>query len=323
MCGGSLPRFRLNFRRPKTQYAASIVARVALIGEHRMERRDLLKSVVIGAAALGLRPSLLLAGAEDINARLAALERQYGGRLGVAIRDTGNGRRAGYRADERFLLCSTFKMLLAGAVLSRVDNGKEQLDRRLVFGKDALLEYAPVTSQHVGPPGMTIAELCQAAVSLSDNTAANVLLAHLGGPSVVTDFARQLGDTITRLDHVEPELNRPSPDHVSDTTTPNAMLANLDKLLLGNALSDASCKQLTTWMLGTTTGKKLVRAGLPADWRVGEKTGSGNMQNNDVAIVWPPGRKPLLVSVYYENAAKDSDGRSVVLAAAGRIVATM
>lgn len=287
-----------------------------------MDRRDLLKGIVVGATALGLYPSLSLAGT-DINARLAALEHQYGGRLGVAIRDTGNGRLAGYRADERFLLCSTFKMLLAAAVLSLVDQGKERLDRRLVFGKDALLEYAPVTSQHVGPPGMTMAELCEAAITLSDNTAANVLMAHLGGPSVVTELARRIGDTITRLDHVEPELNRPSPDGVSDTTTPNAMLADLDRLLLGDALSDASRKQLTAWMLGTTTGKTLVRAGLPANWRVGEKTGSGNTQKNDVAILWPPSRKPLLVSVYYENAAKDSDGRSVVLATVGRIVATM
>jgi beta-lactamase class A len=287
-----------------------------------MDRRDLLKGIVIGAAALGLRPSLALAGT-DIDARLAALERQHGGRLGVAIRDTGSGQRAGYRADERFLMCSTFKMLLAAAVLARVDQGRERLDRRLVFSKDALLEYAPVTSQHVGAPGMTIAGLCQAAVSLSDNTAANVLLAHLGGPSAVTDFARRLGDAVTRLDHLEPELNRPSPDGVSDTTTPNAMLANLDRLLLGKALSAASCRQLTAWMLGTTTGKKLVRAGLPSDWKVGEKTGSGNTQNNDVAILWPPGRKPWLVSVYYENAAKDSDGRSVVLAAVGRLIAAM
>ncbi|GLQ91291.1 class A beta-lactamase [Dyella acidisoli] len=288
-----------------------------------MDRRSVLKGIAVGAVALGLRPSLSLADTKDINAQLAALERQYGGRLGVAILDTGSGDRAGRRADERFLMCSTFKMLLASAVLSRVDHGKEQLDRRLVFNKDALLEYAPITSQHVGPPGMTIAELCGAAVSLSDNTAANVLLAHLGGPSVVTDFARQLGDPITRLDRIEPELNRPTPDHVSDTTTPSAMLANLQKLMLSNVLSEASRKQLTTWMLGTTTGKKLVRAGLPADWRVGEKTGSGVMQNNDVAIIWPPDRKPLLVAAYYENPAKDSDGRAVVLAATGRIIAAM
>lgn len=288
-----------------------------------MDRRSVLKGITVGAVALGLRPSLSLAETKDGHAPWAALERQYGGRLGVAVLDTSSGQRGGHRADERFLLCSTFKMLLAAAVLWRVDHGKEQLDRRLVFGKDALLEYAPAASQHVGPPGMTLAELCEAAVSLSDNTAANVLLAHLGGPSVVTDFARQLGDAITRLDHIEPELNRPSPDHVSDTTTPNAMLANLHKLMLGDVLSEPSRKHLTTWMLGTVTSKNLLRAGLPAGWRVGDKTGRYDIQTNDVAIIWPPARKPLLVAVYYENPARDADARATVLAAAGRIIATM
>jgi beta-lactamase class A len=288
-----------------------------------MDRRNVLKGMAIGAFALGLRPTLSLAETKDGHAPWAALERQYGGRLGVAVLDTGSGQHGGYRADERFQMCSTFKMLLAAAVLWRVDRGKEQLDRRLVFGKEALLEHAPAASQHVGPPGMTLAELCEAAVSLSDNTAANVLLAHLGGPSVVTDFARQLGDPVTRLEHIEPALNRPSPDHVSDTTTPNAMLANLHKLMLGDVLSEPSRKRLTTWMLGTVTGKNLLRAGLPADWRVGDKTGRYDTQTNDVAIIWPPGRKPLLVAVYYESPARDADARATVLAAAGRIVGAM
>jgi beta-lactamase class A len=288
-----------------------------------MDRRDWLKGIAVGAAALAMRPSLLWAGTQDINAQLVTLERQHGGRLGVAILDTANGHRAGYRADERFLLCSTFKMLLAAAVLMRVDRGTEKLDTRLVFGKDDLLEYAPITSQHAGPPGMTIADLCSAAITVSDNTAANVLMKHLGGPHVVTDLARQLGDTLTRLDRLEPELNRKTPDGLSDTTTPNAMIATMQKLLLGNALSDPSRKQLTDWMLGTVTGKKLIRAGLPSDWRVGEKTGSNDFQNNDVAILWPPGRKPLLVAAYYENEATDTSGRSAVLAAVGRIVARL
>ncbi|RUL75401.1 class A beta-lactamase [Dyella choica] len=288
-----------------------------------MDRRDLLKGMLAGAAALGLSPSLLLAGTDDANARLAALERQYGGRLGVAILDTANGSRASYRADERFLLCSTFKMLLAAAVLARVDRGTEQLDKRLEFGKDAVVDHSPVTSLHIGPPGMSIAELCKAAVSVTDNTAANVLLKHLGGPHVITDLARQLGDPLTRLDRYEVELNRPAPDGVSDTTTPNAMLGNLQKLLLGNGLSEASRKQLTEWMLGAVTGQKLVRAGVPAGWKIAEKTGGGNFQTNDVAILWPPGRKPLLAAVYYENAARDIDERSAVLASVGRIMAAI
>jgi beta-lactamase class A len=289
-----------------------------------MDRRSLLKGALIGASAVALRPSFLLAAdAGNAKAKLAALERQHGGRLGVAILDTGTGQRVGYRDNERFLLCSTFKLLLVAAVLGRVDQGKEQLDRRLMFGKEALLEYAPITSKHVGPPGMTIAELCEAAIALSDNTAANVLLAHLGGPAVVTAYARQLGDTVTRLDRIEPELNRPSADGMSDTTTPGAMLQDLQKLTLGSVLHEASRQQLLVWLGETSTGKKLLRAGVPAAWRVGEKTGSGATQRNDVAIMWPPHRKPLLISAYYDNAGIDDDQRAAVLAEVGHIVATL
>jgi beta-lactamase class A len=287
-----------------------------------MDRRNLLKGALIGASALLLRPATLLAAdARDVNAALAEVERRHGGRLGVAILDTGNGQRAGHRADERFLMCSTFKMLLAATILARVDRGQERLDRRVIFGKDAVLAYAPVSRLHVGPPGMTLAQLCQAAVSLSDNTAANVLLAHLGGPSVVTAYARQLGDTLTRLDRVEPELNRPSADGLLDTTTPNAMLADLDKLTLGSALSEASRRQLIDWLCQTTTGKNLLRAGMPSDWRVGEKTGNGVTQRNDVAIVWPPQRKPLLIAAYYANEQADDDQRAAALADVGRVIA--
>jgi beta-lactamase class A len=289
-----------------------------------MDRRNLLKGALLGASVLALRPRVLAAAdVDDIKERLQALERQHGGRLGVAILDTGSGKHFGHRDKERFLLCSTFKMLLAATVLARLDEGKEQLDHRLVFGKDMLLEYAPVTSQHVGQPGMTIAELCQAAVALSDNTAANVLLAHLGGPTVVTDYARKLGDPITRLDRIEPELNRPSPSGLLDTTTPAAMVGNLQALALGSALSDASRKQLIEWLCETSTGKNLLRKGVPGDWRIGEKTGSGVTMRNDVAIMWPPQRKPLLVAAYYENANMDDDARAAVLAAVGALVASV
>lgn len=287
-----------------------------------MDRRTLLKGAVIGASAFALRPAFSQT-ANDAKAQFAALEHRHGGRLGIAVLDTGTGQHVSHRADERFLMCSTFKLLLAAAVLARVDRGQEQLDHRVVFGKDVLLEYAPVTSQHVGAPGMTLAELCQAAVTVSDNTAANVLLAHLGGPAVVTSFARQLGDPLTRLDRTEPELNVPTADGLSDTTTPNAMLANLQKLTLGDALSDASRQQLIDWLCQTSTGKTLLRVGVPKDWRIGEKTGSGVTQRNDVAIMWPPNRKPLLIAAYYANPPASDEQRAAVLAEAGRIVATL
>ncbi|OOG56228.1 class A beta-lactamase [Rhodanobacter sp. C03] len=290
-----------------------------------MNRRNLLKGAVAGASALVLRPTFSLAASMDgAQARLAALERQHGGRLGVAILDTGNGRRIGHRADERFLMCSTFKLLAVAAVLARVDREAERLDRRIVFDQEAVLAYAPVTSHRVGAPGMTVAELCQAAITVSDNTAANLLLTSLGGPTAVTAYVRSLGDGVTRLDRIEPELNVASPGDLRDTTTPSAMLADLSTLLLGDALSAASREQLAAWLRATSTGTEQLRAGMPAGWRVGDKTGSGaQRETNDIAIIWPPQRKPLLVTAYYAGSAASNDERHAVLAEVGRIAASI
>ena len=287
-----------------------------------MRRRDVLKGIAVGSAVMATaRMAPASAKPAGVSAKLAMLEHQHGGRLGVAILDTGSGRREGYRDDERFLMCSTFKLLLAAAVLQRVDRGEEKLDRRIVFGKGALLDYAPTAKQHVGSPGMTVAQLCEAAVTLSDNTAANLLLASIGGPPAVTAYARGLGDTITRLDRTEPTLNRPSGDR--DTTTPWSMLVDMQKLLLGNALSDTSRRQLIDWMLACKTGADSLRAGLPGTWREGDKTGQGLQANNDIAILWPPRRKPLLVAAYYMTDHTDFKARKAVLADVGRIVAAL
>lgn len=286
-----------------------------------MNRREWLKGAAFGAIALAASPRLLAAQARGAAVRLAALEHRNGGRLGVAILDTGSGTRVAWRGDERFLMCSTFKMLLVAAVLRKVDSGTEKLDRRIVFGRDALLDYAPAAKQHVGSPGMTVAQLCEAAVTLSDNTAANLLLQSIGGPAGFTHYARTLGDRITLLDRMEPELNP------VDTTTPNAMLGDMQRVLLEGALSQASRGRLTNWMLDCQTGLQSLRAGLPAGWRVGDKTGQWDDDktgaNNDIAIVWPPGRKPLLVTAYYMTHTTDVAARKAVLAEVGRIVATL
>jgi beta-lactamase class A len=283
-----------------------------------MDRRELLKGTVVGAVALTLRPALAFAK-EDAAARLAALEHAHGGRLGVAMLDTGSGRRIAHRGDERFLICSTFKLLLVAAVLKRTDEGAEKLDRRLVFGKDVLLAYAPIAKQHVGPSGMSIAQLCEATVVWSDNTAANLLLASIGGPAALTRFARDLGDRFTLLDRPEPALNP------YDTTTPLAMLGNMQKLLLGDVLSQSSREKLTRWMVGCQTGLQSLRAGMPAGWRVGDKTGQWDGDdrhaNNDIAIVWPPDRKPILVTAYYMTDTTNVADRKAVLADVARIVA--
>jgi beta-lactamase class A len=265
------------------------------------------------AAAEGSSPAL--------GAALAKIESESGGRLGVAVLDAGSGALAGHRIDERFPMCSTFKALAAAAILVRVDAGKEQLSRRIRVEQKDILSYAPVTKQHAGQD-MSIAELCDAAVTLSDNTAANLLLASMGGPSVITELARSLGDDLTRLDRIETELNEGTPGDPRDTTTPAAMAKNLKALTLGTALSAASRDQLIAWLVGCKTGDAKIRAGLPKGWRVGDKTGSGGHgSSNDVAVIWPEGRAPVIVASYLTETTGTDDQRNAAHAAVGRAVA--
>lgn len=288
-----------------------------------MNRRDLLKTSLLGAAALVVGPAFAGTQTPAAAGQLAALESRHGGRLGVAILNTGSGRQLNHRGDQRFLLCSTFKLLAVAAVLAKVDQGKEELDRRIVYGKDVLLEYAPVTRQHVGAPGLSVAQLCKAAVTLSDNTAANLLLAILGGPAAVTRFVRSNGDAITRLDRNEPALNHGAPGDERDTTTPMAMLGSMQRLLLGDALSDTARQQLNAWLNETSTGDARIRAGVPAGWVVGDKTGTGpHGETNDVAILRPPNKAPILVTAYFAAASADLAVREAVLAEVGRIAAS-
>lgn len=262
----------------------------------------------------------LPAFANDTASPLAELERRNGGRLGVAALDTASGRRVGHRTDEIFPLCSTFKLLAAAFVLARVDRGEEKLDRRVVFSDKDLVTYSPVTKDHVGPSGMSMAEICEAAVTLSDNTAGNLQLASFGGPSGLTSYVRSLGDRATRLDRIETELNEAKPGDPRDTTTPAAMLGTMQRLLIGDALSASSRDRLIGWLLASKTGARRLRAGLPAEWRVGDKTGTGdNGTANDVAIAFPPGRAPILLAAYYTESTIPDDARSTVIADAARL----
>ena len=263
-----------------------------------------------------------------ISRTMAALEVRSGGRLGVAVLDSATGAVFGHRADERFAMCSTFKALVAGLILARVDHGQERLNRRIVYDKGVLITHSPVTEQHVGD-GMTVGALCEATVTQSDNAAANLLLDTFGGPAAVTAFARTLGDKVTRLDRREPELNVVKPGEVHDTTSPNAMLGSLRALTLGSALSSASRQQLVAWLVGNQTGDKRLRAGLPSGWKVGDKTGSwgdGKIGNtNDIAVTWPPpvdgiGRLPILITAYLADAKVDDVQRNAVIAEVARAV---
>jgi beta-lactamase class A len=256
---------------------------------------------VMAAAGLALattRPSAA-ADAPALNDELAKIEARSGGRLGVAVLDAGSGLTAGHRADERFPMCSTFKLLAVAAVLKRVDAGRERLDRRIRFEARDLEAYSPATKDHAGQDGMTMAELCAAAMTWSDNTAANLILASLGGPRGVTANARFLGDMVTRLDRTEPTLNEAIPGDPRDTTTPAAMLKNIHAVVLGGALSAAARGHLIGWLVGNRTGDARLRAGLPSGWRCGDKTGTGEHGTaNDIGVLWPPQGAPVIVAAY-------------------------
>lgn len=274
------------------------------------------------APSHGAGPAAPPPDADPWRQRLWALERSSGGRLGVAALDLQTGARLAWRADERFPMCSTFKLPLAAFVLQRVDQGHERLDRLLRIDAGALVAHSPVTERHTGEAGITVAELARAAVTLSDNTAANVLLRELGGPAAFTAFERSLGDATSRLDRYEPELNDTTPPaDERDTTTPAGMLAGLQQAVLGEALSPASRDLLVRWMRETTTGERRLREPVPPDWRPGDKTGTGAPGTaNDVAVFWPPGRQPVLVTAYLTQATLPGEGCEAVLADVGRLV---
>ncbi len=288
-----------------------------------MQRRTAIAAILTGVASPFLTGPLRILSTRSPTAELAAIELQVSGRLGVAAIDVATGRRLTYRAAERFPMCSTFKWLLVAQVLSFVDAGQEQLSRVIPYSPRDLLDHAPITRAHVSDGGLSLAELSAAAVRQSDNTAANLLLRLVGGPASLTAHLRQLGDPVTRLDRNEPDLNTAVPGDVRDTTTPSAMIYNMQALLLGDQLTGPSRALLLDWLVGNTTGDDKLRAGLPPGWRVGDKTGSGaNGTTNDIAIIWPSPERPLLVAAYLTETSASPPERAQAMAAIARTVAT-
>jgi len=280
-------------------------------------------AALVAAALLGRRDGATAQDASDTTRKIQALEKHIGGRIGLSALDTGSGARLEHNPGERFALCSTFKWLLAASVLARVDReGPALLERRLPFGASDLLEYAPYTREHVAEGALTVGSLCRAAVEVSDNTAANLLLKFQGGPAALTSYLRSVGDAETRLDRTEPALNSNEPGDPRDTTTPRAMLETQRKLLLGDALSDGSRTRLTGWLKDCKTGLERLRAGVPPDWAAGDKTGTGSRGSaNDIAIFWPPHRAPVLVAAYFSDSSAPPQALNAVHAKLGRLVA--
>ncbi|MFD8014531.1 class A beta-lactamase [Streptomyces sp. NPDC058955] len=262
---------------------------------------------------------------EPVVARLRALEERYDARLGVHAHDVRTGRTIAHRDRERFPMCSVFKTLAAAAVLRDLDHDGSFLARRLTYTADYVKRsgWSPVTEKDENlARGMTVAELCDATIRFSDNTAANLLLRELGGPTAVTRFARSIGDPVTRLDRWEPELNSAEPWRITDTTTPRAIARTYGRLVLGRVLEPADRALLTDWLLRNTTSLNRFRKGLPADWTVADKTGGGDYGgNNDVAVTWPPDGGPILLSVLTTRFEPDAKGVDELVAAAATIVA--
>lgn len=220
-------------------------------------------------------------------------------------------------------MCSTSKVASTALVLQRADKGIERLDRKIIFSRKDVVSYSPITEKHVGPEGMTVAEVCQAAMTWSDNTAANLLLSSFGGPKALTAFLRSIGDPVTRLDRTEPALNEARPGDPWDTTTPAAMLDDLHSFVFGNVLSATSRSMLSNWLVENKTGATSLRAGMPGDWKVGDKTGSGGYgSTNDIAVIWAPRRAPVLVTAYLSECPLPSEERYAILADIGRAVAS-
>ncbi len=282
-------------------------------------RREFLIAVV---SALATIPVLSAASTEGEPASIADIEAKVGGRVGVFAVDTGSGKVLAHRPDERFAMCSTFKWVLAATVLAQVERNLLSLSGRVLYGQADLLAYAPVTSKHATEGFMTVSDLTRASIVVSDNTAANLLLSKLGGPSVVTEFARSCGDAVTRLDRNEPTLNDNEAGDLRDTTSPRAMATLMSNVLCGNRLSSTSRDLLLQWLRDCETGYDRLRAKLPKDWLVGDKTGTGEHGAvNDVAITIPPGRSPILIAAFLSEGRADRPALVAAHASISRLVA--
>ncbi|WP_341677506.1 class A beta-lactamase [Niveibacterium sp. SC-1] len=287
-----------------------------------LRRRLLLATGGLPLAGIGSSVARAADTAGGAEQELAALEARSGGRLGVAARTAGSDARIVWRGAERFAFCSTFKVIAVSTLLQRASRQHGLLDKQIAYSREDLVAYSPITEKHVAT-GLDLAALCAAALQYSDNTAANLILRELGGPAAVTAFARSIGDTQFRLDRWETALNSARPDDLRDTTTPAAMAQSLERLLLGEALGATGRERLRDWMLGNTTGAARIRAGVPADWRVADKTGTGDYgSTNDIGVLWPPARAPIVLAIYFTQPQLDAKPRDDVLAQAARIVAT-
>ncbi len=275
-------------------------------------------TLAITLPATLVRPSAAASADDPVVGAARQIETRLGARVGLMVVDTQTGRQWQYKAGERFAMASTFKALACAALL---DAGEAALSRSMPIKAGDILSHAPVTSKRVGE-SMTAGALCEATLRTSDNTAANLVLAAIGGPKRVTSFLRSVGDTVTRLDRMEPMLNEAKPGDPRDTTTPEAMARSIGDLLLGDALAPDARSQLRGWMEANAVADGLLRAGVPKDWRVADRTGAGGHGTRGiVAVMWPPGRKPVVAAIYLTETEANLATRDAAIADLGRVIA--
>ncbi len=286
-----------------------------------IDRRQILSLAVAAAVAGTLAPAARAASAERT---LKAIHKRIGGRLGVHILDSQSGRRIAYDDNSRYAMASTFKLMLAAALLWQVDKNAFTLEHELPISRDDLLTTSPDVEAKLktGATSMTVRDLCAAIVVSSDNAAANVLLKGIGGPAGFTTFMRSIGDEKTRLDRTEPDLNANLPGDPRDTTTPRAMVDSMLRVFTQDLITVRSRALLIDWMSNARTGLERVRAGIPKSWQVGDKSGTGmSGAVNDLALAWPPERRPILIAVYMSDSKLALKDLAAAHAEIGRLVA--
>ena len=266
-------------------------------------------------------PSVLMAQDDKLLTEVERIEEQLDARVGFAAYDLETGQRWEYHADQLFAMSSTFKTLACAALLKRVDEGSEQLERRVKISASDVVTYSPVTEAYADNREISLFELCQATMTTSDNTAANMILQAMGGPQAVTAFVRELGDSVTRLDRWETELNESAPHDERDTSTPNAMVSNLEKLVVGNALSPQSKNQLREWLVNNEVADGLFRSQMPNEWVIGDRTGAGGFGSRSItAVIWPPEREPTIVAFYITATDASFEERNSAIAELGSVI---
>ncbi len=258
----------------------------------------------------------------ELIATIVKLESQLSARIGVTVFEVDTDKRWEYHADDLFPMSSTFKTLACAALLHRVDANQETLERIVEIEAASLVSYSPITETRVADAGMSLAELCEASITVSDNTAGNLILEAIGGPQGLTDFMRSLGDEVTRLDRMETQLNEGVPGDPRDTTTPNAMASAMRRLILGDVLSVSSRMQLEAWLRADSVADALFRAGIPETWEIGDKTGAGGYGSRSIAaIMWPPSGNPVIATVYITETDASFDDRNSAIAQIGAAIA--